>query len=237
VEPLDLLATIPPNTDALAEAAAQRGLDTPVPSCPGWTVTDVISHLGSVQRRTADLVATGVRGRRPGAGSDDGVPDGAGLLGWLTDGARVLQVAGQEKGPDFPAWNWTGADQRAAFWFRRMAHETAVHCWDVRSACGLPTRLEPVAASDAIDELLTVILPAVRPTGMTGTLHVHCTDVDGEWTVELSRLEVDRAHRKGDAALRGPAADVLLQLLGRGDGAEVFGETAVLATWHQTFQF
>jgi len=118
----------------------------------------VITHLGSVHRRAADLVATGATaGRRPGPPSD--VPDDEALLDWLTEGARCLVDAGQAKGPDAPTWNWTGADQRAAFWFRRMAHETAVHTWDVRSACGMPTAIEPVMGSDAIDELLTVILP------------------------------------------------------------------------------
>jgi uncharacterized protein (TIGR03083 family) len=220
----------------MAEAARTGGLDTPVPSCPEWRVRDVITHLGSIHRRTADLVATGAtEGRRPGPPSD--VPQDEALLGWLTDGAPALVDTGRAKGPDAPAWNWTGADQRAAFWFRRMAHETAVHAWDVGSACGTATAIEPALASDGIDELLTVIVPATQPRGMTGTLHVHCSDVEGEWTVDLATLDVARAHRKGDVALRGPAADVLLHLLDRDNGGEVFGDAGVLEGWHAAFHF
>ena len=72
---------------------------------------------------------------------------------------------------------------------------------------------------------------------MTGTLHVHCTDVEGEWTVDLASLDVARAHSKGDVALRGPAAEVLLHLLDRGDGGEVFGDATVLERWRTAFRF
>ena len=48
------------------------------------------------------------------------------------------------------------------------------------------------------------------------------------------RLDVRREHAKGDAALRGPAAALLLRLWGRDDsggGIEVVGSEDAAAAW------
>jgi predicted lipid carrier protein YhbT len=63
-----------------------------------------------------------------------------------------------------------------------------------------------------------------------GSVHLHCTDVAGEWTVRpvADGFETAREHAKGDAAMRGTASDLLLALWRRipvsaldvvGDGA------------------
>ncbi len=36
--------------------AARKGLDPPVPTTPGWTVGDVIAHLGQVHRQKTHIV-------------------------------------------------------------------------------------------------------------------------------------------------------------------------------------
>ena len=63
-------------------------------------------------------------------------------------------------------------------------------------------------------------------------MHLHCTDADGEW---LLRFDPDgftftREHAKGDVAVRGPASDLMLYLVGRGplDALEVHGDAGVL---------
>ena len=33
------------NADRLADAAAAAGVGAPVPTCPGWTVADLLDHL------------------------------------------------------------------------------------------------------------------------------------------------------------------------------------------------
>jgi uncharacterized protein (TIGR03083 family) len=235
MEPDDLVATVPITAEHMADAAA-GSLDAPVPSCPGWDVRTAVTHLGMVHRWATDLVQTNAsEGRRPPPEVD--APEGDRVLTWLVEGAATVADVCRAKGPEAPVWNWTRTDQVARFWFRRMAHETAMHAWDVRNALGAPSGFEPAMASDAIDELLTVILPARNPQGMSGTLHVHCTDTDGEWVVDLATLAVARQHAKADAALRGPASDLLLRLLHRGDGGTVLGEEDVLARWQATFRF
>ena len=60
-------------------------------------------------------------------------------------------------------------------------------------------------------------LPTEPVDGLTGSLHLHATDTDGEWYLGLApdRLEHRREHAKADAALRGTASDLLLWLVGR----------------------
>ena len=66
------------------------------------------------------------------------------------------------------------------------------------------------------------------------TLHLHCTDGEGEWLVRLDPDGVSSSHEhaKGDVAARGTASDLLLFLYGRVDPEqlEVFGDASLLAT-------
>jgi hypothetical protein len=68
---------------------------------------------------------------------------------------------------------------------------------------------------------------------VAGSVHLHCGDVAGEWTVR----EADagfvgvREHSKGDCALRGSASDILLALWRRAplSHLDVVGDADVAA--------
>ena len=70
-----------------------------------------------------------------------------------------------------------------------------------------------------------------------GTVHLHCTDIDGEWLISSGggEVTVTREHAKGDVAARGTASDLLLFVWGRvpADALEVFGDTDLLARFRQ----
>jgi hypothetical protein len=85
------------------------------------------------------------------------------------------------------------------------------------------------------------------PADLVGaTVHLHGTDEDqtepAEWLLRLTAAgcEVERAHAKGDAALRGPASDLLLAVWHRIPLArlDVVGDVAraeaILALVHVT---
>lgn len=224
---------------ALAEAA-RGGLEPTIDHCPGWTVQSVVEHLGMIHRWVEEMVRarSTVRLRR----QDMAPPpsDGAVLVDWFEEGVgRLVDTLGSVS-PDEPVWNWSLRPHVAGFWPRRMAHETAVHRWDGERGAGCEQPIDGALAVDGIDEVFDTIAPRMvsdgAPSALGGTLHLHCTDREGEWLVSSSdggALEVRREHAKGDCAVRGTASDLLLLLLNRPtrDRCEVFGDDDVLAAW------
>jgi uncharacterized protein (TIGR03083 family) len=168
--------------------------------------------------------------------------DRAGLPDWLEQGAAELVATLADADPDAECWTWTD-DHHVRFWARRMALETAVHRWDGQNVTGAPDPLEGALAVEGIDEHLAN-LPSLAPASLAGngeSLHLHCTDRAGEWLLTLGAngLEVSREHAKGDVALKGPASDLALVLVGRIPAAAVavFGDPVVLERWQTLMRF
>ena len=215
-----------------------RVLAAPVPACPGWTVERLVGHVGRVYRSTAVWVRTGE------ASEVERAPAGEAVLEWTATGLDELLPALEAGSSDDPeataAVTWAGP-QPASFWPRRMAIETALHRWDAEQAVsGEPEPIDAELAVDGIDEMFDVLLPERAGGALTGdgeSLHLHATDVPGEWMVTLTegRPVVERTHGKGTVAVRAPASDLLLLLWNRGDraGVEVFGDEALLSRWAQ----
>jgi uncharacterized protein (TIGR03083 family) len=217
-------------------AAGKAGLDAPVPTCEGWVVADVLGHLGRVHRSVSEIL------ERRSRDIPDAVipkpPPGDEVLGFFESGLERLLAAMASTDPDVPVYTWSGPGT-AAFYYRRMAHEIAVHRYDAELAHGTPAPFEPEQATDAIDELYTVVLPFSvarweRPLP-AGSLHLHRTDGVGEWLVRAhdGALVVTREHAKGDVAVRGSASDLLVHAWNRGrpDGLTVFGDEALAEQW------
>jgi hypothetical protein len=53
------LAVITESADALLADAAEADLTDPVPTCPGWTVADLLRHHGGVCRWATAIVRDG----------------------------------------------------------------------------------------------------------------------------------------------------------------------------------
>ena len=105
-----------------------------------------------------------------------------------------------------------------------------------------PAPVERELAVDGIQEFfdLIPIRPGSDVRGNGESIHLHCTDGDGEWLARLEPdgLRVTREHAKGDVAARGSASDLLLLIWGRERPAvDVFGEPAVLAQFLERARF
>jgi uncharacterized protein (TIGR03083 family) len=236
---LDQLAR---NSERLADAATAAGIDAPVPACPGWTVTDLLAHCVGGDSWARTIVEEGRAGStdRVDRGAADPALLGDALVQAFREGAQALVAALSSVTPDTPMWTFSSSDRTAAFWQRRRAQETSVHRYDAETAAGAPTPLDAELAADGIDEFLTVFLPRLAADfGAVGdgTVHLHCTDVDGEWLIACvgGEVTVTREHAKGDVAARGTASDLLLFVWGRvgSDTLEVFGDTDLLARFRQ----
>ncbi len=197
----------------LAEAA-EGNLTRRVPSCPDWAVADLVWHTGEVHRFWTTVAERRVAD--PNEVEEITRPADDEVIAWYRAGLDHLLAVLAGLDPQTSVWTWA-PQKNVGFIVRRMAHETAVHRWDGEAAAGAPEPIEAQLASDGIDEFLEFFSmwrkDDAAPLG--GSVHLHCTDVAGEWILRegaADALEVERRHEKGDAALRGPASDLLLAL-------------------------
>ena len=222
---------------ALAEAARQAP-GSAIVSCPGWDMDALVGHMGGIHRWAAEMVRTGATERISRRGLTPPPDDPVLLVDWYDEGLAGLVEVLTTVDPDQPVWNWQpGAERRARFWHRRMAQETAVHRWDAQTATGRTDPIDAALAVDGIDEYFDLYvagrIEAQPVDGLHGSLHLHATDIEGEWWVALApdHLERRHEHAKADAAVRGPASSLLLWLWNRvpvdADDLQVFGDPAV----------
>jgi uncharacterized protein (TIGR03083 family) len=210
LEPTRYLAAIENDGAGLA-VAARKDLDAPVPSCPEWAMRDLVEHTGEVHRFWTKI-AIGIGDPQDVVRETPPAPDL--VVEWYSEGLDRLLGTLRDADLNAPIWTWAPGDHTTSWIFRRMAQETAVHRWDAENAVAHPRPIDADVGSDGIDELLYVWLPASRELhrGAGETVHLHCTDVDGEWLVRLTAgsFEVTREHAKGDTAMRASASDLLL---------------------------
>ncbi|MFF1867774.1 maleylpyruvate isomerase family mycothiol-dependent enzyme [Kitasatospora herbaricolor] len=237
----DYIAALRRDSARLA-AAAEGDLAARVPSCPDWTVADLVWHTGVVHRFWRLVAAGEITG--PEQHTEPSRPAGPDLVAWFAEGAERAAGVLEALDPALPRWSW--ADRAdAGFIQRRMAQETAVHAWDAVNAAGRDEPVERALALDGVDELLAHFLPAVPPTGLAEAgLHLHATDgaageAGGEWTLRAvdGGWRIGHEHGKGAAAVRGTASDLLLLLWGRrpAERLEVFGDPDALKAYLANF--
>jgi len=224
---------------ALADAAAAAGAGTAVPTCPGWTVTDLLRHAAGGDNWARIIVETGSREGVPAELPDD-APTGDALVALYRESAAALVRTLTDADPAASVWTFSPVDRTTMFWVRRRAHESTVHRVDAESAGGAESApIDTAFASDGIDEYLAVFAPRFGAdlAELGGSIHLHCTDVEGEWLIvpnpdgdQRAQIVVTREHAKGDVAARGRAEDLLLHLWGRRDASalELFGDAALL---------
>ena len=132
------------------DVAAALDMATPVPSCPDWTMKDLVEHTARVYLHK---VAATELGREP----DDWPPDlsrFATPLAAFEDAYAQLTNMFATHDPSDHSGTWYDPDQTVGFWIRRMAQETVIHRRDAELAAGEPTPAEVDLANDGIDELL-----------------------------------------------------------------------------------
>jgi uncharacterized protein (TIGR03083 family) len=228
----EYLAALERDAQGFGDAAASADLAAPVRACPGWTMADLVWHLTEVHQFWNTIAEQRLQHWKD-APEPERVPDDELLATFRAGAARLLGTL-RTTPPDTEVWTWA-PQHDVGFIVRRQAQETAVHRWDAEDAAGRSYEIDPALAVDGIDEFLTFMLPDVREDAdlLAGSVHLHCTDTDGEWIVEPTGdgdgVEVRAEHAKGDAAVRGTAQDLLLTLWRRRtlDDVEVIGERGV----------
>jgi uncharacterized protein (TIGR03083 family) len=246
---VDFRATLLGETRALGDVIRSADPETPVPPCPGWTVNQLLKHVGRGHRWSAQIIADrrleplDFREVRDGKPPAD--PDGA--IDWLNEGAQSVIDAVDRVGPETKVWTFTGP-RPAGWWIRRRVHEATVHRADAVLALGgeyeLPAELAADGISEWIDLAIIAADPHEPPLPRGSILHLHAHDEGlgptGEWTItnDEGGLQWSHDHGKGDAAVRGSAVGLLLALTRRRrTGVEVLGNAAVWETWLRSTPF
>ena len=230
MKPADHIAALRRDNHRIASAAESR-LDRTVPSCPGWQIADLVWHVGIVHMFW-QMVARGALSG-PEDWSEPDRPSNDDLLGWFRGGADLSATTLDGLDPDRPAWTW-GRRNTVAFIIRRVAQESAVHCWDAVNATGAREPVEQAIAVDGVDEFLDEVLPGLSHDlhGPAETICLRTNDTLDQWTVRTGEgsSHLNPAGGQADATVTASASDLLLLLWGRrsSDHVQIAGDTAAL---------
>ncbi|TQM84698.1 uncharacterized protein (TIGR03083 family) [Saccharothrix saharensis] len=219
-----------------AVAAHVRDFTATVPTCPEWTVRDLVAHIGQEHRWAAAIVRSGLPVAVPDP-RDQPVPGD--WAAWLRDGAvALIEAVGDGV---TPVWTYFG-DGPSAFWLRRMLHDTTIHHADL---AGRDALIPADLAADALDGLLELLTapgaPTLKPAlaELRGDGQVVVLNPHGgpPWTI--TRGPAGPTWRRGDGAadvtVTASARDLLLVATRRlspdAAGVTVSGDRALLDHW------
>lgn len=246
---LDYIASLRSDSARFTDLIQLTDPTIPVPSCPGWSASDLFWHLTEVQHFWATVV-DGLLAD-PKSIPELSRPNDAALADvFATQSARLIQAL-QRRNPADECWSWHGTGHNVGWVRRRQAHEALIHRIDAELAAGNVPSVDETLASDGVDEILTTYLDAgdipnwasFVPDGTSARIAV---DGGVSWTLVLGRLRGtspasgntydDPALRLEDVAepatvISGRAPDLDLWLWGRGpsDPLQVRGDETVVA--------
>ena len=240
------------------QTATRRAADADeaalVPSCPGWSVSDLILHLGRVHRHVtrvigdrlterpdiADLGFLGLPADHEGWPTPEQAPNRgpipAGLVDWFAEGASALEVQFRSTSPGEAMWTWS-RERTAGFWLRTQTIEAAVHRWDAENAIGTAQPVEAELAADAIGQNFEVMAPTRRawkqaPPGSGERFRFRQTDGANDWTVcfDSDDVRLVEVAEPCDVESAGTASDLMLFLWQRipAGRLDVSGDESVL---------
>ncbi|MDJ0346555.1 maleylpyruvate isomerase family mycothiol-dependent enzyme [Streptomyces sp. H10-C2] len=203
--------------------AAAPSLDAPVPSCPEWTLFDLVQHLGTGQRWWAAIVAAGPAEAPPAKDAAQVPREPEALLAWYAESNELLLSALRGAGPERECWAWWGAGvspANARGVARRRVHEVLVHTYDAQLAAGAVQPMPTDVAIDGVAEFLDTCnsTPAPWPHE-AATIHYHATE-GRSWLLALDGTGAWPAPLTDDAApasasATGTAEQLLLFVWGR----------------------
>ncbi len=184
----DLQASFIPSIErdaaVMMSIGADSSPDAPVPSCPGWSLRDLLVHTGTVHRHKAEVLRGGWRTESPPQPPGPGDQD---LVEWFGIGVEdMIDVMGSVDLSE-PTYTWCTHDHTGAWWVRRMAHETAIHAADALLTVGETPTLGPALAIDGVDEILDEMMVGGPAWGTIEPLPGVVSLVAGEWTWTLQR--------------------------------------------------
>jgi uncharacterized protein (TIGR03083 family) len=187
-----------------AVAAAPR-LDVQVPTCPEWTLLDLVQHLVEGRHKWAATVAAGTADALAIVSAPVAPREREAVLDWFAASVRELLDALREAGPDRGCWTWWGTSQSpqtSGAVARHQLQQLAVHTYDAQVTVGVPQPLSSEVALDGVDEFLTTCCAGTEPwPHQPAVVDYHATE-GRSW-----RLRVSDGHTSAAQLPHGATAD------------------------------
>jgi uncharacterized protein (TIGR03083 family) len=188
------------HTRRLAESAAAAGPEAAVPTTPGWTVTDLVEHMGQTQNWVAEIIERRITGPAQLPTEMAVLPAGPRQWqAWLSQSAQRAASACSDDALDAPVFNAAGDERPGTrFWLSSLLYEAVVHGFDAASAAaGRPAGTDAGIAAALVSSHLAMLTSptwqmrrpesarAIRGTGQTlQWLATDTADDAGAWFVE-----------------------------------------------------
>lgn len=214
--------------DKLADLARETDPQTPIPSCPGWTLTELTKHVGRghlwAATMVADRMSTPLAPKEVPNGKPPADADGADR--WLRESAQTVVNNVDATGAETPIWTFIGP-KPAEWWIRRRLHEATVHGADLTLALGREVDMAPEIAADGLSEWFALWRGPGRGQGPLlaegDTVRLHATDSalgDGaDWTIRSSGEGIDfeesQDARESAVTVTGSVVDLFMVMLRR----------------------
>ena len=180
-----LLSSVLADTETAATVFSTSP-EAAVAHCPGWTITDLVDHHGSVLRWAAAIVRTGeavVEQFTSPVGHDY-------RRRWYIDAADEFVATVSKSDRDRDCWTFGLPPGRVWFWIRRQAVEAAVHRWDAEFAIGsaidLPSDLSCLGITEVVEDLFPRQVALGRTAALSCGVELRAEDVDQKWMLSES---------------------------------------------------
>lgn len=202
--------------------AAAPSLDATVPSCPEWTLLDLVRHLGEGRQAWAATVAAGASATTKAVPRGPAVPDDRDALdAWLATSTQQLLDALAQAGPDRGCWTWWDDAQSpptVAAVARHQLQEIAVHTYDAQLTAGAAQPLPVEVAVDGVDDFLLTCCSTTSPWPHEPATIGYDVTEGRSWRVDLSTAgaRIERVPAPdATATASGSASDLVLVFYGR----------------------
>jgi len=243
------------HTRRLADSAAAAGLDAAVPTTPGWTITDLVEHVGQTQHWVAAIIERRITDPTQLPTEMAVLPsDPREWPAWLSESAERVASACSDDALDAPVWNAAGDERTGTqFWMSSVLNESVLHGVDAASAADRPADIDADIAAALISNHLAMLTSptwamqrfesaqAIRGTGQTlQWLATDTVDDAGAWFVERrpDGATWQPGTQPADVTVTGPAQSLLLILTRRlpltdreATNVRVDGDTDLAQDW------
>ncbi len=243
------------HTRRMAQSAAAAGPETAVPTTPGWTVAELVEHVGQTQHWVAEIIERRITDPAQLPTEMAVLPsDPREWQAWLAESAQRVASAFSDEAFGAQVFNAAGDERSGArFWMTSVLNETVVHGFDAANAAHRPADIDADIAAALISNHFAMLTSptwemlrsesahALRGNGQTlQWLATDTADGAGAWFVERrpDGATWQPATRQAEVTVTGPAQALLLILTRRlpfagreTTGITVDGDTGLAQHW------